>query len=58
MTNPSEARILIDGVPTAIQAIDGRTSDAAVPHYDLNGRQTKSPRAGIYVEKGKKVLVK
>ena len=58
VTNPSEARILIDGVPTAIQAIDGRTSDAAVPHYDLSGRQTKSPRAGLYVEKGKKVLVK
>lgn len=48
-------RITID--PTAIEGVDG--NDASAPLYDLQGRKVGSTtHKGIYVQKGKKMVVK
>ena len=57
IAEPNLARILIDGVPTAIQTIDGSTPDAD-SRYDLSGRQVQSAKTGLMVEKGRKMIVK
>ena len=42
--------------PTGIDAIRKEAEDGKV--YDLNGRQVKTPRKGVYIINGKKMVVK
>lgn len=51
----NELLIKADGT-TGIDAIRKDAEDGKV--YDLNGRQVKNPRKGVYIINGKKVLVK
>ena len=57
---PAEARTLqiaIDGVTTAIEAIDGKAvNNAAI--YNLAGQQVKKAQKGLYIQNGKKMVVK
>lgn len=54
-TISNEILIKADGT-TGIDAIRKDAEDGKV--YDLNGRQVKNPRKGVYIINGKKVLVK
>ena len=54
-----EARLVIaiDGMATAINALDGRTvSNDAV--YNLSGQKVMKAQKGIFIQNGKKVVIK
>ena len=51
----NELLIQAEGV-TGINAIRKEAENGKV--YDLNGRQVKTPRKGVYIINGKKVVVK
>ena len=54
---PARLRIVLDGEATAIEAIDGKViNNAAI--YNLAGQQVKIAQKGIYIQNGKKVVVK
>lgn len=55
----SEARellISIDGVTTAIEAVDGKSVDSNSPIYNLAGQRVKSAQKGLYIQGGKKFV--
>ena len=56
IVNPDGARILIDGVPTAIETIDG--DSRTTTFYNLKGLQAEPVKNGVYVGGGKKIMVK
>ena len=43
---------------TGIQAINATADDLNVPFYNLSGQRLANPKKGIYIKKGKKVIVK
>ena len=54
-TISNELLIKAEGA-TGIDAIRRETENGKV--YDLNGRQVKNPRKGLYIINGRKVIVK
>lgn len=44
--------------PDAIVEIKAEENDSEIARYDLQGRKVTNPRKGIYIEDGKKVLIK
>lgn len=60
-TGGEEARELkfeIDGVVTAIDAIDGKAVNNNATIYNLAGQQVKNAKKGLYIQNGKKFVVK
>ena len=57
VADPAVARILIDGVPTAVRVVNEKTQEQQV-RYGLNGQQVNSGKTGLLVEKGRKIIVK
>ncbi len=55
--SPARLAIVIDGETTSIEAIDGRVlSNDAI--YNLAGQKVKNAQKGIYIQNGKKIVVK
>lgn len=55
--SPARLTIVIDGEASSIESIDGRViNNAAI--YNLAGQQVKNAQKGIYIQNGKKVVVK
>jgi hypothetical protein len=51
--------LLVDGTPTSVGApSQAGGSTASGPLYDLSGRRVDSPCPGIYVSRGRKVVVR
>lgn len=55
--NNARLTIFIDGKATAIDAIDGEAIDNA-DIYNLAGQKVKSAQKGVYIQNGKKFVVK
>lgn len=54
-TVPDTVRILVDGVPTAIEGI--HVDDTTAPCYDLSGRRLEAaPEHGVYIQNGRKKI--
>ena len=55
-----EARlqISIDGVTTAINTVDGQSVNASDAIYNMAGQQVKKAQKGLYIQNGKKVVVR
>lgn len=52
----SNVRMIIGGSETAIESLAGVDENNTL--YDLQGRKVKTPNGGIYINKGKKIIVK
>ena len=52
-----EARLVIDGEETGIDAIDTATVNNG-KLYNLNGQEVKNAQKGIFIQNGKKVVLK
>lgn len=54
-TVPDTVRILVDGVPSAIEGINA--DDTTAPCYDLSGRRLEAaPEHGVYIQNGRKKI--
>lgn len=54
-TVPDTVRILVDGVPSAIEGI--HVDDTTAPCYDLGGRRLEAaPEHGVYIQSGRKKI--
>ncbi len=55
----SEVKMFIDGVATGIEAINGAVvAEDNAPVFNLAGQRVNKAQKGIYIQNGKKVLVK
>lgn len=52
----SHLLVVVDGLTLGIQSPESETQDAA--YFDMQGRIVKNPGPGIYIHKGKKILIK
>jgi hypothetical protein len=55
--SPARMSISIDGVTTAIDAIDGQAVNNATI-YNLSGQKVEKAQKGIYIQNGKKMVIK
>jgi hypothetical protein len=53
-----ELKISIDGVITGIEAIDGKAVNSNAAIYNLAGQKVKNAQKGLYIQNGKKYIVK
>lgn len=53
-----ELKISIDGVITGIEAIDGKAVNSNAAIYNLAGQKVKNAQRGLYIQNGKKYIVK
>ncbi len=56
-TQGARLAIVIDGVTTAIDAIDGKAFDNATI-YNLAGQKVEKAQKGIFIQNGKKIVIK
>ena len=57
VSNPSSVKLFFSDTPTSITSLD-LEEQAAGQLYDLSGRHVSRPQRGIYIQNGKKILVK
>lgn len=57
MTPIREVRVFVFDEETGIGSIAGEPNTTSIL-YDLSGRRVSSPRKGIYIQNGKKYLMK
>ena len=48
----------IEEAPTAVVKVEASPVDASAPFYNLNGQRVKNPRKGIFIQNGRKVIIK
>jgi len=48
----------IEEAPTAVVKVEASPVDANAPFYNLNGQRVKNPRKGIFIQNGRKVVIK
>ena len=51
-------RLMLDGTTTGIEGVTTPATDKADVWYDLSGRRVTAPTKGIYIQNGRKVVVK
>ena len=56
--SPARLTIVLDGETTAIETIDGQPVNSNAAIFNLAGQQVKNAQKGIYIQNGKKVVVK
>ena len=47
-----------DDSPVGIRTVTARTAATSVKTFDLQGRQVSTPKKGVYIQKGRKVMIK
>ena len=58
-SSPSPAPSLIIGTnPTGIEEIEMRDTRTGNQFYDLSGRKVSHPKKGLYIQNGKKIIIK
>ena len=51
-------RLILDGTTTGIEGVTTPATDKADVWYDLSGRRVTAPTKGIYIQNGRKVVVR
>ena len=48
----------VSGITTGIGYVDANTFDNKAPAYSIQGIKTQTPKRGVYIRDGKKIVVK
>ncbi len=48
----------VSGITTGIRYVDANTFDNKAPAYSIQGIKTQTPKRGVYIRDGKKIVVK